>query len=205
MSAIELITHKAVRKPVLQDRVTAAIATAFFEELAEVGYGQMSVDAIIRRAGVGKAALYRRWPNKNAMAVALISKVTAQEHPAPNTGTLRGDLLALAIQMSAAVRHPLASRVIPALAAEAGHNQELESVLRDTVETPRRANVAEVLGRATARGELPQDCDVDLALELIAGPLYWRILVRRRDYSAQMQERLADGLVAALSAIHKPK
>src|SRR5258707_518226 len=50
--------------PVLQTEVTDAITNAFFEELAEVGYGRLSIDAVARRAGVGKAAIYRRWKSK---------------------------------------------------------------------------------------------------------------------------------------------
>ncbi len=201
-------SDKAVRRTVaprrpLQDRVTAAISTAFFEELAEVGYGQMSVDAIVRRAGVGKAAVYRRWPNKTAMAVALIAKAAVTEQSVPDTGTLHGDLVMLMSHLSTALRHPLASRVIPAVVAEAGRDRKLELVLRETVEAPRRARVAGILQRAVGRGELPSDCDVELALDLVAGPLYWRLMVRRRDLDAASIVRLADGLVAAIAAIRQ--
>ena len=200
------VTHARNSRPrVLQGRVTAAITAAFFEELAEVGYGQLSVDSIVRRAGVGKAAVYRRWPTKDAMAVALISQVAVRGDQVPDTGALRGDLVALLSQMSTALSHPLASRIIPAVVAEAGRDPELEVVLRDTVEAPRRAAVADIVHRAVARGELPRDCDVELALDLIAGPLYWRRLVRRGDLDAAGIDRLADGLAAALRAIHDPR
>jgi AcrR family transcriptional regulator len=184
--------------------VTAAITGAFFEELAKVGYGRMSVDAIVRRAGVGKAAVYRRWPSKHAMAVALISEVAVRGAPMPDTGSLRGDLAALMSGLRKAMRHPLASRIIPAVAAEAGRDPELERVLRDTVEEPRRASAAEIVHRAVARGELPHDCDVELALDLMIAPLYWRLLVRRRDLDAASIERLADSLAAALAAVRDP-
>jgi AcrR family transcriptional regulator len=188
----------------LQDRVTAAITRAFFEELAEAGYGRMSVDAIVRRAGVGKAAVYRRWPGKHAMAVALISEVAMRGAPMPDTGSLRGDLVALMSGLRTAMRHPLASRIIPAVAAEGGRDPELERVLRDTIEAPRRASAAQIVHRAVARGELPRDCDVELALDLMIAPLYWRLLVRRRDLDAASIERLADSLAAALAALRDP-
>ncbi len=204
MTSPDVTPPLPARARVLQGRVTAAITAAFFEELAEVGYGQLSVDSIVRRAGVGKAAIYRRWPTKNAMAVALISDVAVRGDLVPDTGTLRGDLVALLNQLSAAMRHPLASRIIPAVVAEAGRDPELERVLRDTIEIPRRAGVADIVHRAIARGELPDDCDVELALDLIAGPLYWRQLVRRRDLDAAGIERLAPGLAVAMGAIHDP-
>jgi AcrR family transcriptional regulator len=202
MSSEKAVTTATPRRP-LQDRVTDAISTAFFEELAEVGYGQLSVDAVVRRAGVGKAAVYRRWPNKSAMAVALIAKAAVSEELVPDTGTLHGDLVVLMSQMSTALRHPLASRVIPAVAAEAGRDRELELVLRETVEAPRRASIARILHRAIARGELPSDCDLELALDLVAGPLYWRLLVRRRDLDAASRARLADGVLAAIAAVRQ--
>lgn len=179
--------------------MTGAITRAFFEELAEAGYGRASVDAIVRRAGVGKAAVYRRWPSKHAMAVALISEVAVRT-AIPDTGSLRGDLMALISGLREAMRHPLASRIIPAVAAEAGHDPELERVLRATVEAPRRANAAQIVHRAVQRGELPPEVDIELALDLMIAPLYWRLLVRRRDLDAASMERLADSLTAALAA-----
>lgn len=188
----------------LQDRVTEAITAAFFEELAEVGYGRMSVGAIVRRAGVGKAAVYRRWPNKHAMTVALISEVAVRGAPASDTGSLRGDLVALLSGMRNAMRHPLVSRILPTVAAEAGRDEELEGVLRETVEAPRRANAARIVHRAVERGELPHDCDMDLALDLMIAPLYLRMLVRRQDLDDASLERLADSLATALAALRHP-
>jgi len=194
-------TTKSARTPTLQNRVTAAITAAFFDELAEVGYGQMSVDSIVRRAGIGKAAVYRRWPTKKAMAIALISEVAVRAEETPDTGTLRGDLIALIRQLDTLLSHPLTARIIPAVVAEAARDPELEAVLRFTVEGPRRQTQAEILHRAIHRGELSPDCDIDLALDLIAGPLYWRLLVRRKNLNAGASYRLAEGLVAAIAAV----
>lgn len=200
-----MLNGMSARNPaVLQDRVTAAITSAFFAELAEAGYGRMSVDAIVRRAGVGKAAVYRRWPSKQAMALALISEVAVRGAAFPDTGSLRGDLVALMSGLHDAMCHPLVNRIIPAVLAEAGHDPELERVLRDSVETPRRANGAKVLHRAIARGELPSDCDIDLALDLMIAPVFYRLLVRGRDLDAAGIERLTDGVAAALSAVRNP-
>ena len=187
-----------VLDPRLHDRVTTAITEAFFVELAEVGYGKLTVDSIVRRAGVGKAAVYRRWPTKKAMAIALITNVTAQADEPPDTGSFQGDVLALTKQMITVFRHPLASRIIPAVAAEMDRDPELEILLRDTVEGPRRLRYAELLRRGIDRGELPADCDVDVALDFLIGPLYWRLLVRRKALDLGTIERLANGLVAAV-------
>jgi AcrR family transcriptional regulator len=193
-------TPQDARPPQLQDRVTKAITGAFFAELADVGYGQMSIESIVRRARVGKAAVYRRWPGKKAMAIGLISDVAVRADETPDTGSFRGDVLALTGQMARLLSHPLASRIIPAVAAEAGREPELESVLRDTIEGPRREKYAQIVRRGIERQELPTNCDIDLALDLLVGPLYWRLLVRRQQLSAQDMERFTDGVVAAISA-----
>ena len=78
--------------PKLQLEVTEAITDAFFEELADVGYGRLSIDAVARRAGVGKAAIYRRWKSKLDLTVALISDVAVRAIDVPDTGTLLDDV-----------------------------------------------------------------------------------------------------------------
>lgn len=183
----------------LQNRVTTAIAHAFFAELADVGYGRMTVDSIVRRARVGKAAVYRRWPTKKAMAIALLTNITVEANEPPDTGSFQGDVLALITQLAAVFDDPLAKRIVPAVAAEAGHDLELEKMLRDTVEGPRRQSYSVLLHRGIERGEIPGDCDVDLALDLLIGPLYWRLLVRRKTLDMASLERLAAALTAAVS------
>ncbi|KAA9108093.1 TetR/AcrR family transcriptional regulator [Microbacterium rhizomatis] len=187
--------------PALHARVTSSITRAFFEEMAESGYGQTSVDAIVRRAGVGKAALYRRWPTKKAMAIALISDAAVRSEPAPDTGSLHGDISSLVHRLSAVLGDPLVGRVVLAVTAESSRDPELENVLRESVEGPRRANLSAMLLRAIDRGELRADCDIDLALDLIAGALYWRVLVRRQGWDAGQLDRLSAALTKAITAI----
>ncbi len=113
---------KAPARHALDGRVTADIRAAFFEELAEVGYGRLSVDSIVRRAGASKAAIYRRWPSKDAMALALVADVAVHGVDVPDTGALRSDLRRFLAVTQDAMRHPLARRIIPAIAAESQRN-----------------------------------------------------------------------------------
>ena len=186
--------------PVLQDDVTDAITAAFFEELASCGYGKLSMDAIARRAGTGKAAIYRRWPFKQAMTVALVSNVAVTAIPAADTGSLRGDIRHFLTEAHAALRHPLARTIVPDLLAEVTRNTELAKALQTTIQAPRRASAARLLQRAIDRGELPADIDIELGLDFLAGPLYWRQVVGGLPVTGNSFDRLTDKIIAALNA-----
>ena len=181
----------------LRDDVTEAIAAAFFAELAEAGYGRLSVDAVAKRAGVGKAAIYRRWPSKQRMAVELTSSVAVAAIEAPDTGTLRGDVREFLANAKAALEHPLARTIIPDLLAEAQRNEELAESLLTAVRDPRRAMAGDLVMRAVARGELPADTDPELCLDFLAAPLYWRLAVVNTGVGVDYVDRLTDMVVAA--------
>ncbi|MFD7836156.1 TetR-like C-terminal domain-containing protein [Streptomyces sp. NPDC059761] len=186
--------------PVLQDSVTEAIAAAFFEELAQVGYAKLSLEAVAKRAGAGKAAIYRRWPSKLAMTIALISQVVSSAVEISDSGTLRGDVLAFVTDAAAALRHRLPARIAPDLLAESTRNPELAQALLAAVRDPRRARAVGMLERAIERGELPADVDRDLALDLLAGPLYWRLAVVHAPTAPDYLDRLTDKILAAIIA-----
>jgi hypothetical protein len=132
--------------------------------------------------------------------VALISQVAVAAIDVPDTGNLRDDIRAYLDNGHAALSHPLATKIIPDLLAEAVRNSELAEALMDTVRGPRRSKAATVIRRAVERGELPEDTDIELALDLLAGPLYWRLTVVRMGVDEAYYDRLTDKLVAALLA-----
>lgn len=185
---------------VLQSRVTRAITEAVLDELAERGYGRLSMEAVARRAGVGKSALYRRWPAKRDMVVTVISEYSVPRAEIPDTGSLRGDLLATLHAIHEWLAHPRTVTIMPDLTAEAARNPALAEAMRDAVGEPRRALGAATLRRAVERGELPTDLDVELALDLVAAPIYWRANVRGVPVTAAYLEDLADHLLRALGA-----
>jgi len=186
--------------PVLQDDVTAAIESAFFAELADVGYGRLSIDAVAKRAAVGKAAVYRRWRSKLDMTMALVSKTAVAAIDVPDTGTLLGDIRQYLRNGRDALAHPLARRIVPDLLAEAIRNPELANVLAETVREPRRIKAADLFERAAKRGDLPAGTNVELSMDLLAGPLYWRLAVMQLpvddDYCDQLAERIVATIVA---------
>ena len=185
----------------LRQRVTDAITRAAFAELAESGYARLSMEAVARRAGVGKAALYRRWPSKEGMLTELIRQAVRDTlPPIPDTGALRSDLRRLLDTFREQLSNPTVRNIGASLLAEAHHNESLAEVLRTTVAAPRRDNAHLVLRAAIDRGELPADLDLELASDLLIAPLGFRILVLSGDSDDAYLETLTAALEAALQA-----
>ncbi|GGJ97631.1 TetR family transcriptional regulator [Pilimelia anulata] len=183
---------------VLRDEVTTAIRGAVMKELADVGYGRLSIEAVARRAGVGKTAIYRRWPSKLDMVIEIVSAIAGQRLPLPDTGTLRDDLRVLLQALALGLRHPLASQIIPDLLAEAARTPQIAETLLDTLRTHQRDIAARIVGRAVERGELPAAASTELAVDLILGPLYWRAAIVRTPIAPAYLDSLADAVVVSL-------
>jgi AcrR family transcriptional regulator len=186
--------------PVLLDDVTAAIEAAFFEELAGVGYGRLSIDAVAKRAGVGKAAIYRRWKSKQELAADLVTRVALAAIDVPDTGTLRGDVRAYLANGHEALTHRLARRIIPDLIAESVRDPEWGSMMADKIREPRREKAAALFERARNRGEIADDVDMEVALDMVGGALYWRQSVMQIDADDDYLDRLTDAIVALVAA-----
>jgi AcrR family transcriptional regulator len=183
---------------VLRGDITAAIRNAVMNELAEVGYGRLSIEAVARRAGVGKTAIYRRWSNKLEMVLEIVSEVAGRSVPLPDTGSFAGDLTLLMMIASKALQHRIASQIIPDLMAEAARNPQIAETLQKALGTHQTAVGDKLVGQAVARGELPASADPQLAVDLILGPLYWRLAVTRNPISDDYLEKLIAAVTIAL-------
>ncbi|WP_123965490.1 TetR/AcrR family transcriptional regulator [Streptomyces sp. TLI_185] len=186
---------------VLREDVTEAIRAAVFEELAAVGYARMSIEGIARRAGVGKTAVYRRWRSKLHLVLDVVSAIAVLGLPTPDTGSLEGDLRLLYEVTSRALRHPVASQIIPDLQAEAARNPEIAEAMQKTLREGQEGVALKIIVAAAQRGEINGELDEDLALDLISGPLYWRSVVIRspklpKDYLAALARATAEALKA---------
>ncbi|MFJ6749641.1 MULTISPECIES: TetR/AcrR family transcriptional regulator [unclassified Streptomyces] len=183
---------------VLREDKTAAIRAAVFEELAANGFARMSIEGIARRAGVGKTAVYRRWRSKLHLVLDVVSAVAAAGLPSPDTGSLRGDVRMLLEVAARALRHPMASQIIPDLLAEAARSPELAGALRAALHDSQEGIATEMVARAVARGEIPAGVDGRLALDLLTGPLYWRLVVVRGELPGGYLDDLAKAVAGAL-------
>ena len=184
----------------LRGDITIAIRNAVMNELAEVGYGRLSIEAVARRAGVGKTAIYRRWSNKLEMVLEIVSEVAGRAVPLPDTGSFSGDLTLLMMIVSKALQHRIASQIIPDLMAEAARNPQIAETLQKALRTHQTAVGDKLVGQAVARGELPESADAELAVELILGPLYWRLAVARSPIDDERLEKLIAAVTTALKS-----
>jgi AcrR family transcriptional regulator len=166
-----------------------AILDATLELLLEVGFSSLTVEGVATRAGVGKATIYRRWPSKLPLVVEAFGQLPAFEDI--DTGTLAGDLKAmLSRYLENFLATPLAT-IYPSLAAERAHNPELGAVF-DPVLKGRRRPLEDALKRALARGEIAPGTDLDLAADLIVGPIAVRLFFRGLKISPAMVDPMVD-------------
>ena len=173
-----------------------AILTATLELLSDRGYGGFTVSAVIERAGVSSATLYRRWPTKQQLVAAAVASIVPQP-TAADTGTLKGDLRAFLIDFSqsiAARREDIAE----GLAHELKHNPELAAALREKFLVPRLDELEKVLSRAVQRGELTRRPMTEVAYSLVVGPIYHRAFVMVRPLTADF---LAEATLQALRGL----
>ncbi len=172
-----VVTRASARGRPRSEKARKAILEAAAELLLDRGLAAVSMDAVADRAGVSKATIYRWWPTKETLALDALYTQWAAAAPAPrDTGTLRGDLLELLRPWIRLVRTGPYARVIAALLAEAQTDPVFGAEYQRHVIEPRRDRARDIFARAAARGEIPDGLDLEVALDLIYGPLYLRLL-----------------------------
>lgn len=157
--------------------VTEAIFQATFEEIARVGYGGLTRELVAVRAGVNKSTVYRRWPTTLALVEAAFSSTLTRIVPrVPNTSTLRGDLLALVLDVAriagtaqgrASMRVFLFDELAPELASVATMLHEEQEMRGPKL----------IIDRAIGRGELPPGTDRAFVVDTVNGAVLYKLLV----------------------------
>lgn len=186
---------------VLQRDVTSAITRAVFREIAKTGYAAMTMEAVAKRAGVGKAAIYRRWPSKLPMVADLLSQVGVPLAEIADSGSLQGDVHGFLTQAAALLRHSLVRKVLRDLYSEMERTPLLAATLKQGFQAGRRERVKQILQRAIQRHELRAELDQELALDLLAAPLYWRLVVTKNSTSPGYLDALTALTVAGLKSL----
>jgi AcrR family transcriptional regulator len=167
-----------------------AICDAVFELLGEVGYDRMTMDAVAARAHASKATIYRSWPDKPELVVeALVNRFSTTPEP-DDTGSLRGDLMALATNACEIANSPDGD-VITGILTAATMNQTLATAMHECMYESKRKTHATIVGRAVARGELESAQSAALLHEVVHAML----LTRKFWSDEQVDEKFALHLV----------
>jgi AcrR family transcriptional regulator len=180
------------------EKARHAILEAAAELLLSRGLGAVSMDAVADTAGVSKATIYRWWPSKEMLALDALLDWAGASAPARDTGALRGDLLALVRPWVREIQRQPFGRVIAALVTEALSDPQFAEAYRTRFVEPRREAMRAAFARAIERGEAPADLDVEVALDLIYGPLYHRLLHGHAPLSARFGEAVVDMALAGI-------
>lgn len=178
-------------------RVREKVHDATVEVLLEAGLEGFGIPEVAERAGVHKTSIYRRWGDASGLLLdALLSRV-GEEVPIPNTGSLRGDLRELVRKVAEFLESPIGSALVRTTTVEMG-SAEL-STGRGRYWEQRFSLNRGIFERAIERGELAVGTDTDLALEVLIGPLYLRVLVT----GEPLEEGFLDGVVeTVLNGLH---
>ncbi len=166
----------------------AAILAAARELLRTEGYHHLSIEEVARRAKVSPGTVYRRWATKTQLAVAAYAGTIGTSAPL-DTGSLRGDLDAFvpALHRFFSGEH---GQLLASLLGAVGNDESVSRAVRAATRL-RRAGLRRILERARDRGELADDVDLELAMDLMLGPLWTRLLVTGERISRPLVHRIA--------------
>jgi AcrR family transcriptional regulator len=176
-------------------RADRAIRTAALELMAEHGVQALRVDDVARRAGVGKATIYRRYRSKEQLVTEAVGALVDDDIEIPDTGSTRDDLVVLMREAVQLYSGTIAAKLMPSIVDEMSRNGELAAVARDRFLTRRRGALRVVFERAIERGDLRPDLDVDFALDVLAGPLFYRLLITGGPIDEELAQSVVDLIV----------
>lgn len=168
-----------------------AILRSTLKLLQETGFPDLSVEAIASHADVGKATVYRWWPNKAAVVADAFSLSSHDELRFPDTGSVRSDI-SLQIKQLVRVLRGRRGRIVAALIGGGQSDPELIKAFRERFLMPRRLEAYETLQRGVRRGELPDDLDMDLLLDTLYGSVYMRFLIRQVSLTEEYVDQICD-------------
>jgi AcrR family transcriptional regulator len=171
------------------ERIDAEVVAAVLRTLTSRGYRAVTIEGIARKVKRARSSLYRRWPSKrHLVAYAVLSELGPAQ--VPDTGGLAGDLGAAVRTLHEAFAGPLGT-ALAGLVADMGHDVGLARTIREEVLLARRNTMRKAFARARERGEVSAELDVDLVIDMLTAPFYYRALFGH----APITRRMADAVV----------
>jgi AcrR family transcriptional regulator len=196
------VTGSATRAPGRPRSAAAdmAIIRATLELLVEHGYRALTMEQVRERAGVGKATIYRRYGSKEELVRAAAAHLNTGMPEPPDTGSVEGDFAEVVSSLLAGAQVSGALTFMPRMLSEVAQDAELRGIFYAALVQPRRDLLAAVLRRAIDRGEVRADVDIELAIDMIAGPIVYRVIITGGDIAqiADRPQRLLDAVLDGL-------
>lgn len=187
------------RRPRVEGEREAEILDAAVVALVQVGYDRLTLDQVAAEAHASKATLYRRWETKAQLVVDAVSRAKGlPDAEAPETGSLRGDLLALACGPCGQARQ-LPMSVLGGLLTALQNDPELSTAWRERFLAPRISVTRAIFERAARRGELRADLDLDLLLTVLPSMCAFRCTVEGGVVDEDFVTRVLDQVVLPAS------
>jgi AcrR family transcriptional regulator len=179
------------------ERARARVLRAAFEVLAEGGLPGFTMEAVALRAGASKTTVYRRWQSRSALLVDAMDQAF-QPLEAPTTGDLRADLRALMVASEALLGSQPFPRLLAAVIDAAEHDASLAGLHFELTER-RREPVRIVLAEAAARGIISPTVDLEIVIDLLVGPAFYRRFVAHRPFPPGYATDVVDFVLAAIA------
>jgi AcrR family transcriptional regulator len=191
----------AARAPITRgQRARERVLRAALDVLADEGVPGFTMEAVARRAGASKATVYRHWSSRGTLLIDAMD-LGFQPLPLPATGQLRTDLVELLSGLEALLCNQPYPRLTAAFIDGAERDPTLRNLHAELIER-RRAPARQILARARERGEIPPDTDLDLAIDLLGGPLFYRRFIVHQAFPEDYISTLVDLVLDAIG--HTP-
>jgi AcrR family transcriptional regulator len=171
------------------EQARLAILHSTLKILGQNGFSDLTIEDVADRAAVGKATVYRWWPNKGALIADAFASSTTRKLRFPDTGSVYTDMSRQMRQLVKVLSSP-EGRIVSAILAAGQTDEDSIRAFRERFLWPRRQEAYATLRRGIRRGELRRDVDPDLLLDSLYGPIYMRFLIRHGHLTGDFVDRL---------------
>lgn len=175
-----------------------AIFAAAIDLLTAHGYDGVTVEAVAHRAGVNKTTIYRWWSSKDDLLAVALTESRVLAFAVPDTGSLRGDLLALARSITGLLTDPATAAIATAALAAAPTRPQIAAITRSFF-ADRMEREQEIFDRAIARGELRAGTDPAAIMDLLAGAVWFRLRLRNEPVGPEYLDYLVDLVLSGIA------
>lgn len=181
------------------EKARKAVIQSALALLKRVGFNELTIEAVAARAGVGKATVYRWWPNKAELVIGAFVSAVEQELRFPSAGPVLESIHEQMRRWAVVFRSPLGQIVATVIGAGQSDPEILKAFRAHWVE-PRRVEARRLLRQAIKNGEIRADLDPDMVLDLLYGPLYLRLLLKHAPLDESFVSTVFEVVSPALSA-----